>query len=115
MGYIEDHMYDCKELLGNGYGEVHIFLDQMAKEFPPSRFGEYHRTFFHNTYGLTIIEHKWGVKGKTAGLIHLHRDYVEMPIVHKGLQTIVLAAMLKMPWWDNVEYADGQWYNLTGG
>ncbi len=54
MGFLEDHMYDCKELLGNGWGEVHQFLDQMTKKFPPSAYGEYHRTFFHNTYGITI-------------------------------------------------------------
>jgi len=114
MGFTEDHMYDCKELLGNGYGEVHMFLDQMTKEFPPSRFGEYHRTFFHNSYGLTIIEHKWELEGKAAGLIHLYRDYLEAPIVHKGLETVIGNALLKMPWWDNVEYADTQWYNLKG-
>lgn len=114
MAFLEDHMYDCKELLGNGWGEVHHFLDQMAKEYPPQLCGEYHRTFYHNTYGLTIIEHKWGVEGKKAGYIHLCRDYLEAPIVHKGLKTIMIKAILQMPWWDNVEYADGQWYNLKG-
>ena len=114
MGFLEDHMYDCVELLGNGYGEVHIFLDQMTTMYPPSKWNEYHRTFYHNTYGLTIIAHKWGREGEAAGLIHLYRDYLEAPIVHKGLKTIIGLALLKMPWWDNIEYADGQWYNLMG-
>lgn len=115
MAFIEDHMYDCKDLLDNGYGEVHLFLDQMTRDYPPSIHGEYHRTFYHNTYGITIITHKWGCGGEAAGLIHLYRDYIEAPIVHKGLETIIGLALRKMPWWDNVEYADGQWHNLVGG
>ena len=115
MTFADQHMYDCKELLGNGWGEIHRYLDQMTCMYPPSKYNEYHRTFYHNTYGLTVIEHKWGLEGKAAGLIHLYRDYLEAPIVHKGLKTIIGLALLQMPWWDNVEYADGQWYNLKGG
>lgn len=114
MTWQGEHIDDCKDLLDKGWTVVHMFLDQMTKEFAPSRFGEYHRTFYHNSYGLTIIEHKWGPEGKAAGLIHLYRDYLEAPIAHKGLETVIGKALLKMPWWDNVEYADTQWYNLEG-
>lgn len=80
MAHISEHILDSERLLGNKYTEVHIFLDKYAEIFPPAKFGEYHRSFLHNTYGIEVAGYKWGVEGKKTAIIHLIRDYIEMPV-----------------------------------
>jgi len=80
MARIEEHMKDCYELLGDTWEEVHRFLDQYAGIFPVMVFEEYHRSFLHNKYGLEIIGAMWGPQAKAAAVIHLVRDYSEMPV-----------------------------------
>ncbi len=110
-----EHMEDCRLLLGNDWKDVHLFLDKMAKEFPINVFGEYHRTFLHNTYGLTIIEHKIGKEAYLAGLIHLHADYLEARVCHLDLITVIRRAKKNMPWWDNCVYVDMGMLEMTKG
>jgi len=80
MARIEEHMKDCKRVLGKPYKEVHEFLDQYAEMFPVQIFTEYHRSFLHNKYGLEVIRAMWGLEAEKAAKIHIVRDYCELPI-----------------------------------
>lgn len=80
MARIESHMNDCKRLLGDTCQDVHLFLDKYAEIFLIQQFGEYHRSFLHNKYGIEVAKARWGLIGEKAATIHIVRDYVEMPI-----------------------------------
>ncbi len=114
--FLADHCKDCKKLLGDAHQDVNLFIDKMVTEFPVHMFGEYHRTFLHNTYGLTVIYNKFGVRGHKAGLIHLHADYLEHTVGHMELKTVLKRAQNNMPWWDHCEYVDEVTLEMaTGG
>ena len=80
MAEIEEHEQDCLYFLNKKVTEAHKFLDQMAKYFPPERFYEYHRTFYHNDFGISTLRETLGEVGELAGLIHLVRDWYCYPI-----------------------------------
>jgi hypothetical protein len=86
MARVEDHIEDCERLLGKPYEHVHLFLDQYAQIFLIQKFGDYHRSFLHNSYGLVVVEAKWGTDARKAATIHIIRDYAEMPV--KGPEMI---------------------------
>ena len=81
MARIEEHMDDCKKLLGSPWERVHKFLDQYAEVFPVVIFTEYHRGFLHNRYGIEIVRAMWGPKAEKAAMAHVARDYAELPMV----------------------------------
>jgi hypothetical protein len=87
------HCKDCKELLGETFGEVHAFLDQYTKELPPPLFYDYHRSLLHNSYGLAVIRARWGERAYEAGRIHLSRDYDDTCPVDKLLDRAPVAIM----------------------
>ena len=68
------HNKDCMMLFGKTFDHVHAWLDQFAFKYPISDFLDYHRTYYHNRYGLEYIRLKWGPKAERAGRIHLLRD-----------------------------------------
>lgn len=70
----DTHKRDCLKLLGNGFPEVHEWLDDYAKIFPPGIFDTYHRYFRHHKEGLKQIGKLFGDKAIKAGRIHLIRD-----------------------------------------
>ena len=80
MSFIIFHNDDCQKILGESMEKVHLFLDQYAKTFDVRVFGEYHRTFLHNQYGVSIALSRWGEVGRKAALIHIVRDYLDIPI-----------------------------------
>lgn len=82
MARIEEHMNDCKKLLGNPWECVHKFLDQYTKAFPVAVFTEYHRGFLHNRYGIEIVKAMWGPEAEKAVIAHIARDYAEIPMVN---------------------------------
>jgi hypothetical protein len=99
MANILQHAIDCKLLLGNGYEEVHHYLDQYAKIFNPELFLDYHRTFLHNSYGLEIIRNLYGEEGKKAAIIHLTRDYGDTCI---NLEKVLKDFNRKLLWFDKL-------------
>lgn len=113
--HLDEHCKDCMALLGTAHLDVHLFLDKMCKEFPIQIFGEYHRTFLHNTYGLTILQHKMGEEAYKAGLIHLYADYTEFAVRHLKLETVLKRAKNIIPWWDNCEFIDLAMLKMQGG
>lgn len=74
MAKISVHCRDCEEILGDSFLEVHEWLDGMNKYFPFQIFSDYHRSFRHNSYGITILGSR-SFQHELAGRIHLLRDY----------------------------------------
>ena len=74
MAHIDQHCRDCLRLLRKSYNEVHMWIDRMAGDFPIQLFQDYHRSFRHNSYGLSVIRSKFGPEAEIAGKIHLVRD-----------------------------------------
>ena len=70
MASIKTHCEDCERILGGSYKEVHEWLDEYAKKYPPQIYFEYHRNFRHNA---KAIEHL-GFYSKLAAKIHIIRD-----------------------------------------
>ena len=75
MAKISVHEKDCIHFLKKPWTDVHKCLDQCAKDYPPEKYAEYHRSFFHNSYGLMVIKALFGEEGYIAALIHLYRDW----------------------------------------
>jgi len=105
MAAIEDHAAECEKILGKPYWEVHRFLDQYAGVFPVDHFIDYHRTFLHNSYGLEIVEARWGSKAKTAALVHLYRDYCEGSIPNLSLKKILERALRAVMWFNQMMHS----------
>lgn len=106
MAHIDEHCKDCGKLLGHAWFKVHQFLDQYAEIFDPWRFGEYHRTFLHNRYGIEVARSLWGSQAETAAIIHIVRDYMEMPIDGKDLKWIKYKLGKALVYFNNMDNFD---------
>jgi len=106
MASIDNHMKDCHYYLGKDYEKVHAFLDQYARDFPVVVFLDYHRSFLHNDYGLKIVRSRWGEKAYIAGLIHLFRDYLEGPIIHLSLETLLKRIKRYMIYFNKIDVSE---------
>lgn len=71
---IDQHCEDCKNLLGEHFNDVHMWLDHYAGVFPIQFFSDYHRSFRHNSYGLEVVRSLFGPRAEIAAKIHLVRD-----------------------------------------
>ena len=85
------HELDCLHVLGKPMAEVHEWLDEMNRVFPFQLFGEYHRTFRHNAYGVAYCLEKWGPDGQKAALVHLVRDWNDVLVLKQMRPEDVLA------------------------
>lgn len=104
MARIEEHMNDCKKLLGNPHEQVHKFLDQYAEAFPVVIFTEYHRGFLHNRYGIEIVRAMWGLEAEKAAIAHIARDYAELPMINwKRIDMHIGRALLYFNYLKNLE------------
>jgi len=74
MAGSKKHCEDCMMLFGKKFEHVHKWLDQFSTKYPINHFLDYHRTYYHNKYGLEYIKLTWGLKAEKAGRIHLLRD-----------------------------------------
>jgi hypothetical protein len=74
MAKIKTHEEDCIRLLGNPYTEVHEWLDEYAKQYPPFAYLEYHRKFRHTREALEEKFKEWGFYRQQAAKIHIIRD-----------------------------------------
>lgn len=83
MARRDRHELDCLHLLGKPMVEVHEWLDGMNRVFPFQLFGEYHRTFRHNAFGVRYCLEKWGPDGQKAAMIHLLRDWDDRYAIKK--------------------------------
>lgn len=74
MGYLHEHCYDCKTLLGNDWKEVHEWLDELFAEYGPA-----HRRYRHHTEGIEEVRKMWGDEAALAAKVHIIVDCWGIP------------------------------------
>lgn len=75
MAKLETHIKDCEQVLGGSYKEVHEWLDEFAKQYPPHLYFEKHRMFRHTKAGVKEAQNLFGYYGGLAAKLHIIRDY----------------------------------------
>jgi len=75
MAHWKDHAEDCHRELGNHWVVVHLWLDELAKYYWPSK---EHRIFRHNIEGVEEVKKMWGSQAAEAAVIHIMRDEGEL-------------------------------------
>jgi len=103
MAFTTEHKKDCMSILGTDCENVHVFLDQYAEIFPIEVFSDYHRSFLHNTYGVTICRSIWGPVGEKAAIIHVVRDFVMEPIHDKTMKWVMKNSKKALVYFNNLE------------
>lgn len=80
MARLTVHKLDCLKYLGEGFEQVHLWLDELAKKYPVEVYEEQHRSFRHNKEGVEEVRAKWGNSAAEAARIHIARDeFGEIP------------------------------------
>ena len=69
MASHEEHCADCLRELGEGFPQVHEWLDELQAEYGPM-----HRPFRHHTEGVERVRALWGDRAARAAEIHIARD-----------------------------------------
>jgi len=70
MAFIDEHCQDCMKALGEEFREVHVWLDEFAKDK-----GFKHRIERHHREGVKEVREKWGDRAAQAAEIHIKRDW----------------------------------------
>ena len=89
MAFKEQHAEDCERLLGEPFWEVHNYLDELAKKWPPNKYGAWHRGYRHNKTGVKYCLHRWGEKAAMAAKIHIVRDWYDMHMNNLNLVEVL--------------------------
>jgi len=74
LSKISTHCKDCEKVLGKPFLEVHEWLDEHAKDYPPQIFLEFHRKFRHHEKGVEKAVKLFGYYGGQAAKLHIIRD-----------------------------------------
>jgi hypothetical protein len=74
MASFNEHCSDSKEILGQEYPEVHIFLDSYF-----SKYGPLHRFVYHHSRGIKDVKEKFGDIAEKAAIIHILKDCGRIP------------------------------------
>lgn len=91
------HTESCERAFGNGYAEVHDFLDQYSPRFPRA-----HRKVYHHRRGVSLIATRFGKDAARAAERHIVEDEGMVPTDHTYYHTdepelIQLAEALDQP------------------
>jgi hypothetical protein len=76
------HTESCEKAFGNGYAEVHEFLDQYSKVFPRE-----HRKVYHHRRGIMLIVQRFGLDAARAAERHILEDEGSVPADHTYFHT----------------------------
>ena len=105
MAHRDRHELDCLHVVGKPMAEVHLWLDALNRVFPHELFGEYHRTFRHNAFGVQVCLENWGPDGQKAALVHLIRDWDDRVLIkHMKPEEVLQLAGKALVYWNNVEH-----------
>lgn len=70
MASYEYHCKECQDALGDEWGEVHIWLDELFKYMGPK-----HRSVRHHSEGVEECRKRWGDEGAKAAELHIRTDW----------------------------------------
>lgn len=70
---LEDHCEECEEILGKPFREVHLWLDEFAKNYPWQEKYK-HRKFRHHKEGVEEARKLFGDEGAKAAELHIMSD-----------------------------------------
>jgi len=63
------HTEHCRQVLGEGFPQVHDYLDEFHDKLGPS-----HRSRRHNAGGVLLCISKWGMLAGAAACLHIWAD-----------------------------------------
>lgn len=69
MATIKQHCHDCVMELGEGFENVHEWLDELQPVYGPM-----HRPFRHHSDAVEQIRRRWGDRAAMAAQIHIRKD-----------------------------------------
>lgn len=98
MATLEEHIVDCLDLIGNGFREVHEWMDETAKSYPPEKYGTHHRMERHNLKGIHQVYEKFGSLAAVAAVIHFLRDRNGFSPTHYDLQEALKNGISEVNW-----------------
>lgn len=84
MAKIKTHNEDCMRILGGPFEIVHQWLDELAADYPPRKYLEYHRQFRHHAGGVEYVRKLWGPDAELAAKLHIIRDndeFLKTPVI----------------------------------
>lgn len=70
---LEDHCNECIEILGQPFREVHLWLDEFAKNYSGTERYK-HRKFRHHKEGVEEARKLFGDLGAKAAELHIKSD-----------------------------------------
>ena len=70
MASRQEHCKDCLNELGDEFGYVHDYLDELFVKLGPK-----HRSVRHHMEGIEEIRQKWGDEAGKAAEIHVRKDW----------------------------------------
>lgn len=76
MAHWKEHAEDSEKALGNAWVCVHIWLDELAGIYCPSKLHRLHR---HHREGVEEVGQKWGDQAAEAAEIHILKDEGDIP------------------------------------
>jgi hypothetical protein len=82
------HTEHCRQLLGEGFPEVHDYLDQFHETLGPA-----HRSRRHHSGGVIVCIAKWGMLAGAAACLHIWADEVGLMQLEDG--TFAKAPIIK--------------------
>jgi hypothetical protein len=71
MPTLEEHVAVCERLMGEGFIEVHKWLDEFHGKKP---YGTRHRYLRHTQAGIEEVRKMWGERAAQAAEIHIKQD-----------------------------------------
>lgn len=86
MAWFKKHCEDCIKKFGKPYEEVHLWLDELAKDYPVNEWGGYHRKFRHNDQGIEEVRRMWGDEAALAAILHIIEDEGYIPLKAKPIK-----------------------------
>lgn len=92
----KEHSKKSMEKIGKQYEMVHIWLDEFAKSYWPSKF---HRAHRHHMDGVEEARKKWGDEAAESAKLHILDDMQDMNIAFIPPNE---------KWWDDLIYRYNQ-------
>jgi hypothetical protein len=82
------HIEHCRQILGEGFPEVHDYLDEFH-----DLLGPLHRSRRHHKGGVEVCIVKWGYMAGAAACLHIWAD--EVGLMQKEDGTFAIAPIIK--------------------